>query len=496
VPSAPPTTAELDRIRERAERFLAEREEEEYLHYAGHKPDLQLEAVYERHAELTSLQTARRIGEAVEGRRNRELWRFACEGYLGSVTREAEERVAALETELTVRHDGRDLPYRQIRPALANESERSRRQELEAQRRALADEHLTPVQLEKWRAAHEAARELGAGSYLELYRDRFGFQLDGLADQCRELLDSTERLYAERIDRRLRADVGVALEDAEYHDLSRLLRGARWDKAFPADRMLPALAATLADLGIRLDEQRNVELDVEPRPGKTPRAFCSPIEVPGRVVLVMQPIGGPGDWQALFHEAGHTEHFAHTSPLLTFEERRLGDDAVTEGWAALFDNLPAEPSWLTRSLDFPRPRDYADEYAVTMLFFARRYAAKLLYELELHAADDLAALRPRYVELLGDALKVEPAAADYLADVDPGFYCTCYLRSWAFEAQLRDFLRAEFGEDWFARREAGSLLRELWELGQRPTADELLRDVTGGDLELAAFEERLRADLR
>ena len=41
------------------------------------------------------------------------------------------------------------------------------------------------------------------GSYLELYRDRFGFGLDGLADQCRELLDSTERLYEETMDRRL-----------------------------------------------------------------------------------------------------------------------------------------------------------------------------------------------------------------------------------------------------------------------------------------------------
>jgi hypothetical protein len=494
VPIAPPTTVELDRIREQAERFLAEREEEEYLHYAGRKPDLDLEAVYERHAELTSLETAQRIGEAVDGRRNRELWRFACEGYLGSVTRETEERVATLETELSAKQDGREVPYRQIRPALANEPDRDRRRELEQQRRALADEHVTPVQLEGWQAAHEAARELGSPSYAELYR-RFGFDLDGLADQCSELLDSTERLYAERMDRRLRADVGVGLDEAEYHDVIRLMRGTRWDRAFPADRMLPALRATLADLGIRLDEQRNVELDVEPRPTKIPRAFCAPIEVPDRVVLVMQPIGGPEDWHALFHEAGHTEHFAHTSPLLTIEERKLGDDAVTEGWAALFDSLVAEPAWLARSLDFPRPRDYAEEFATVYLFFARRFAAKLLYELELHAADDLAALRPRYVELLADALKVEPAASDYLSDVDPGFYCTCYLRSWAFEAQLRDSLRAEYGEGWFARREAGSLLRELWELGQRPTADELLRDVTGADLELAAVEERIRADL-
>jgi hypothetical protein len=495
VQAAPPSASELDAFREGAERFLSERDEEEYLHYAGLKIDLDLESVYERHADLTSLEAARRIGAAVDGRRNRELWRFACEGYLGSMTREAEERVAALETELSASLDAREIPYRGIRPAMANEPDRDRRRELERQRRALAEEHLTPLRVEQWQAAHEAARDLGAGSYVELYRDRFGFDLDGLAAQCQALLESTESLYEERMDRRLRAGVGVGLAEAEYHDVVRLMRGSGWDEAFPGQGMLPALRATLADLGIRIDDQRNVELDVEPRATKSPRAFCSPIEVPGRVVLVIQPIGGPEDWHALFHEAGHMEHFAHTSPLLAIEERKLGDDAVTEGWAALFDNLVADPAWLSRRLDVGRPHDYAADFAAINLFFARRFSAKLLYELELHAAGDVGDLQPRYVELLADALKVEPAAADYVDDVDAGFYASCYLRSWAFEAQLRDWLREEFGEAWFARREAGSLLRELWELGQRPTADELLKDVTGAGLELAAFEARLRGEL-
>jgi hypothetical protein len=496
VQAAPPSASELDRFREQAERFLAERDEEEYLHFAGLKPDLDFESVYERHAELTSLESARRIGEAVDGRLNRELWRFACEGYLGGLTRAAEERVAELETSLTASFDGVEIPFRGLRPAIANEPDRGRRRELERQRRALSEEHLTPVRVERWRAAHDGARELGSATYAELYRTGFGVDLDGLADQCRALLESTESLYEERMDRRLRTDVGVGLDEAEYTDIGRLLRATRWDDAFPGDGMLPALRATFGDLGIRIDEQRNVELDVERRPTKSPRAFCSPIEVPGRVVLVIQPTGGPEDWHALFHEAGHTEHFAHTSASLAIEERKLGDDAITEGWAALFDNLVADPAWLSRRLDVGRPHDYAADFATVNLFFARRYSAKLLYELELHAADDVSELRPRYVELLADALKVEPAAADFVADVDPGFYAVSYLRSWAFEAQLRDWLREDFGAEWFARREAGSLLRELWELGQKPTADELLREVTGASLELAAFEERLRADLR
>ena len=83
--------------------------------------------------------------------------------------------------------------------------------------------------------------------------------------------------------------------------------------SFPADRMLPALRGTLSGLGIDLDSQRNVHLDVEERPTKSPRAFCAPIEIPDKVMLVIQPQGGPDDWYALFHEAGHTEHFAFTT---------------------------------------------------------------------------------------------------------------------------------------------------------------------------------------
>ncbi len=104
-------------------------------------------------------------------------------------------------------------------------------------------------------------------------------------------------------------------------------------------------------------------------------------------------------------------------------------------------------------------------------------------------------LRPRYVELLGGALKVAPSDTDYLDDVDTGFYASQYLRAWALEAQLRAYLQERFGTAWFTRRDAGSLLRELWNEGQKPTADELLKDVSGQDLELEAVAARIREAL-
>ena len=487
----------MDAYREEADRFCAALDQELYLHFAGHKEELELAPVYERFADVTSLDACRRLGEvaAAEDGGARELWRFACEGYLGDLTRDQADRIATVEATLDATVDGETIPFRLLRPATANEPDRERRARLERARVELHEEELNPLYAEVLERTRAGARTLGAESYRQLY-ERFGIPLAELGADCERLLAETEDLYVAVADRLFRSRLGLSLDEATRPDVLRLLRATEWDDGFPADAMLPALEGTLAGLGIDLRSQRNVELDVESRPLKSPRAFCAPIEVPGRVVLVIQPMGGPDDWHALFHEAGHTEHYANTAPGLPVEDRRLGDNAVTEGWATLFELLVDDPAWLSRRPDFGRPDDFAAEAAAIRLYLVRRYAAKLLYELELHAGADLDTARARYVELMEEATKIEPSSADFLADVDPGFYAQSYLRSWAFEARMSLFLRDEFGTAWFTRREAGSLLRELWAEGQRLTADELIAELDGSRLELEAIVERTKEPLR
>ncbi len=484
-----PTGRELDALRDDADRFVAELTEESYLHYAGLKETLDIEPIYERHEELTRLDTAQRLVGAPS-----ELWRFACEGFLGNLTREHQARAAAVEASLETTIDGEKIPYRMLRVAIANEPDRDRRRRVEAERVRLLDEHLNPVYLEAHAIDRAAVSQLGSPNSYDLYK-RFGFRLDELQAECRELLDETESLWQTEGDRLFRARLGVGLTDAGPWDVPRLFRAPELDRIYPNDAMVPALQATLEGLGVDLRSQSNVHLDVDVRPNKSPRPFCAPIEVPDRVMLVIQPIGGKDDWEALFHEAGHTEHFAHTAADATFEARRMGDMAVTEGWAMLFEHLVTEPAWLNRRLDVPKVAELAHEGAVSLLYFVRRYSAKLLYEIEFFQAEEVTSMRGRYAELLGDALKLQINPESYLDDIDGSFYVTGYLRSWAFEAQLRDFLRSEFGNDWFARRQAGDLLRELWSLGQGPTADELLKDVSGATLELASVGARVRDGL-
>jgi hypothetical protein len=496
--SAPPSTRDLDTYRDRIDRFIAELDEEYYLHYAGHKDTLDLKPLYERYPELSELDQAQALGAAADGDKGvNELWRFACENYLGELTREQSEQVAGLEAELETTVDGETIGYRMIRPTMANSEDRAKRQRLEEVRNRLTEEHINPVLAEGFAKVNAAVPQLGSETYRQLY-ERFGFRLEELADQCRAVLESTERLYEETADKLFRARAGVGLSEAQRWDVTRVFRAPGWDEAFPAEKMLPALEVTLTDLGIDLRSQENVELDIEQRPKKSPRAFCAPIEVPGRVVLVIQPMGGADDWRALFHEAGHTEHYAHVSEELPVEAKRLGDVSVTEAWATLMEHFLLEPGWLSRRLDFPKPEEFAAEAATGSLYLLRRYCGKLLYELEFHnsAELDAKAMASRYVEILGDALKIEPSPTDALGDIDPSYYVTGYLRSWALQTQLREHFRERFGSAWFADRKAGGMLRELWAEGHRLNADELLAEVTGEQLEMEAFAESLRDQLR
>ena len=49
MPSDPSTAKNLDAYRDDADRFIAELDEEYYLHFAGLKDKLELEPIYERH---------------------------------------------------------------------------------------------------------------------------------------------------------------------------------------------------------------------------------------------------------------------------------------------------------------------------------------------------------------------------------------------------------------------------------------------------------------
>ncbi|MGH2925417.1 MAG: hypothetical protein ACRDK1_05520 [Solirubrobacterales bacterium] len=487
---------DLDRYRERAERFSGELSREYYLHMSGRKAELEIESIYRRFADLFDKDAVARLrdlaGGAPDGdprRRLRYLLHFAIDGLIGIETRDESVELAGLEASLEVDPGDGPVPFRAIQIEQANEPDPERRARLEEARGAVLVQHLNPLHHAALERGHEICSGLGWPSYAAAYGELRGIDLEGLAGQAARFLEATRSAYPEVMDPELERAGVARLAELRRCDMPRFFRAAELDSMFEAERLIGSFRATMGSLGIDLDRQPNVHLDTEKRPTKSPRAFCSVPRVPDEIHLVISPHGGCDDYGALFHEGGHAEHYAHTDPALAFEFRMLGDNSVTESFAFLLEHLVSKPLWLRERLGVQDPQRAIDQARAAKLLMLRRYSAKLAYELELHGEPGaLTEMPDRYATLLGDAVRIPWPAESWLADVDDGFYAACYLRAWALEARWWGALQEQFGEAWFDDPRAGDWLREVWREGQRLDADELLAERLGGEpLDLAAL---------
>jgi hypothetical protein len=490
-----PVFADIDSYSTAAEQFVSELDREYYLHYAGYKQEFEIEPIYDRHADLFERATVEWLRERFHGaadgddrRRTRYLLQLAVEGFIGQATKAQASALAERESRLEVEFDGEKASFRQAVIAQANEPDPERRAKIEEARIALLESDLNPLYLEILESAHALAVELGWQSYRAMQEELKGFDLAELGRQTRAFSEATAGRYREIVEPQLVTQTGIGFDELRRSDLSFFYRATAYDGHFPAERLVASFEATLAALDIDLRVQANVKLDIETRPNKSPRAFCAPVSVPNEVYLVIAPRGGHDDYAALFHEGGHTEHYASVDADLPFEFRHLGDNSVTESFAFLFEHLVDDERWLARMLGVSELDSYHEYIRASKLLFLRRYAAKLSYELELHAGEKpLSEMPALYAKTLGESAGIDWPAATYLADVDDSYYAANYLRAWALEVRLRRLLRERFGDEWFTRREAGELLRSTWREGQRLNGDELLGELTGEKIDFSVM---------
>ena len=482
----------LDRLDREAESFGSALSREYYLNRSGQKDDLELEPIFLRHAHLFTTETTDAIRRADPAdARLAALREFVVSGHLENAARPLTEDLSRRETTDAALWDGEQVPYRALSSLISNEADPSRRHQLDWLRVELtADQNA--LREERWAVLYATALTLGYANYADLCDSLGAVHLEDLAREMGTFLWSTERSYRSRLEAYLRG-LAVDPSQAERSDLAYLFRSPQFDSFFSRERLVATLMDSLRALDIDPERQDNVHLDSEPRPRKSPRAFCAAIRVPDEVMLVINPHGGQDDYRALFHEAGHAQHFAHVDRRLPYAQRGLGDNSVTEAYAFTLEHLVYNPAWLERRLGVEDPSDYLELARFHKLYMLRRYATKLLYELDLHGGDDPRAKPKRYADHLTASLGVRYSAEDYLFDVDDGFYCARYLRAWMLEAQIRRYLEGEFGDRWFESAKAGARLRTLWSWGQSHAADELARRLGYAGLDMKPLAEELQA---
>lgn len=473
----------LPGVRSDCEQFLGELSTEYYQHGAGYKADLATAPIYKRYdglfhretVDAVSLQLAR--SEATEASRNRILWGFLTQGYMAVQVNHFHDRISSEMSKATVQIDGQTVPFRQAGPRMLNEPDRGKRDQIEASARAVRRTFL-PLSEARMTRLHQIPPELGYPTYTALYSATKGIDFTKLRGLTDRVLQETDDLYFRTLHPALE-NMGVRPGEARRHDGAFLFRATAFDDYFPKDQVVPTLKRTLAAMGIDLDQQPNVILDVEARPLKSPRAFCSMVRVPEEVYLVITPMGGQVDYASILHEAGHAEHFGNTNAAEPFEFRLLGDLSVSETYAFLFNHLPMDPEWLNAHLGMTDSQAWLRSSYLEKLHIVRRYCAKLAYEITLHshgAAEAEGALQGMpdvYTGTLSKATGFIYNGVDYLSDIDDGFYTAEYLRAWILDAMLRRRLKEDFGPKWFLDHRAGEYLKQLWSTGQKYKAEEI-----------------------
>jgi hypothetical protein len=249
------------------------------------------------------------------------------------------------------------------------------------------------------------------------------------------------------------------------------------DSTYTKERATEVCLATLSALGFDLAADRNIRLDLDDRPQKSPRACVIASDPPHVVHLITRAQGGLHDYQAFLHEAGHALHYAGVDPNLPYTFRRLSrDHALTEIYSYICEAITREPTW--HAEHFGLSDEDANTNAEATLFLEallfRRYTAKLQFELDFWSSFDEAGLASDdYSRRLTAATGIRYPSDGHLADMDPGFYSADYLRAWIRHAQLRAYLVDEVGEDWWRSARTGELLRNLFAEGTRPSSEEI-----------------------
>lgn len=467
---------------------------EHYLNSSGQKDELESSKIYKQFKHLFSESHIEEAKKNISSKEGKLLYDAFVGNFIGNSLKKVTDKCNSFEASAVVEVSGQQIPFRQVSSILMNEDVREKRKLLYLSTMPVKKK-LTSFEKKSWKKVYELIEKLSGKSYVDYLSFIKEVDYDALASQLRDFLVRTEDLHKVQLEKNM-ASVGVRLKDAQPYDYAYFARAKPFDKFFQKEKLVEIAKNFWHDLGFDISSQQNVKLDVEEREKKVPRAFCMPVRVPEEVILVIKPHGGQDDYQAFLHESGHTEHFANTDAMLSYEFRQLGDHSVSESYAFLIEYLLANQLFLQKYLGMSESD--ADSFAHFImeqkLQAFRRYASKVIYELKLHRNDlsklddkfmpavgEYSSLAKMYVDLLTKATKINYKPESYLLDVDSGLYAADYCRAWMFEVMIRKKLEERFGRNWFEKKESGLFLKEMWKWGSSGKSVNELAKMIGYD---------------
>jgi len=319
------------------------------------------------------------------------------------------------------------------------------------------------------------AEQLGFEGYYDFLRQAQDWDLELLSATATTLLENTQQSYETALERHAQAELGEELRKVRTYDALRMLFFPQLSEKVEADDVEEIVERSLEAMGYDLGDQRNLRLDLKERDGKVPEAMAHQIS-PGKSRVTMIPTDYFTDAQDLMSAYGAAEFYHYIPDKVRFERAYFGTNILPQVYASLFALIAAEPAWIERhlELDGATAEEVASALHFRHLLQTRRAAGQFLFQLRLHENHRIDP--GEYNEMMEEALvwrRTSNDAEAYLSANDD-YRSGGQVLGAVIAVQIRDALRAEWGEEWFRNKELARRLKQGTAQGFVMPLDEFL----------------------
>ncbi len=364
--------------------------------------------------------------------------------------------------------NGEKIYFRDMISWCQNSSTYETRKILQDETRGLC-RFLKPFVLNYWEILLGLLKEeFGFPDYPSYCREKKGFDYPGFYVLIKGILDKTEPLYLDAMERWCRSRFNRSLDELSRFDAINLLSLRQFDSFCPHVDM-ERVAEFLLFWDIDIKNLPGLHLELGKEDEKSAQAICFVLQAPEEIYILMRPQGGWIDLETLLHELGHGLSAAFTSSELPFIDRDMStSSALSEAFAFLMQDLVMSKPFLEDFLGLNPEASKALSYhkALRDLSLFRRYGAKFISELDMFSKGDISD-GASYSKLMRLYTGFYYQPEGHLFDLVPEFYSLEYAMGWMAAAMMAEFLSSRLGERWMFRKEAGDILKNWWGQGNQ-----------------------------
>jgi hypothetical protein len=272
-------------------------------------------------------------------------------------------------------------------------------------------------------------------------------------------------------------DIGKTIlgKEPEYYDDFYYFRNKVYsdiDSNFLAIEPLGEVKNVLTSMEFDLSR---IHFDTEDRKDKYPSPICFFVKIPNDIRILYKKESPYFDLQAFFHETGHAMHASSVDAGNDYWDKYRIPMGIAEIFSTFLERLTKNTKFIQSLLLATKDQNIIDKLLSRThfmeLFFVTFYAANSLMKIEywmnnlsIHQACEL------YSRLIKEYTGFEvPGEYWLLHHILPQsiMYVPSYLLAAVRAAELDNYMKNIFGEEWWREKEAGKDLREIMKPGAK-----------------------------